>query len=205
MENNNLFFNLPIDLQDTIIRMNPHPLTDIFNRGYCKNCVKTNDPDYRCEWIKRPIKQSCRNVKVEQSWNWEYYFLWFQFLFHLERTNELKCDRVIISSSLFLCFVSRNRNKLCLMIVVLLDNKSEKEIQGHPSFLTSWLENKTSRRPSSAADLKRLIYFAMPWSRWIRQTATTPFLSTLSWTAAVQDHPPSRITLPSPPSGRGLW
>ena len=33
---NNLFYDLPENLQDKIIRMNPHPLTDIFSNGYCK-------------------------------------------------------------------------------------------------------------------------------------------------------------------------
>ena len=39
MENNNLFFNLPIDLQDKIIKMNPHPLVSIFNEGYHQNFI----------------------------------------------------------------------------------------------------------------------------------------------------------------------
>ncbi len=29
MENHNLFFDLPIELQDKIIKMNPHPIADL--------------------------------------------------------------------------------------------------------------------------------------------------------------------------------
>ena len=34
MENNNLFFNLPIEIQMKIVKMNPHPLVEIFKHGF---------------------------------------------------------------------------------------------------------------------------------------------------------------------------
>ena len=43
MENCNLFFNLPIELQDKIIKMNPHPLTNIFENGFKE---EINDKSY---------------------------------------------------------------------------------------------------------------------------------------------------------------
>ena len=57
----NLFFDLPENLQDKIIRMNPHPLTDLFDDFYFK---------YRSEVNKRNTSITKKQRKL---WSRVYY------------------------------------------------------------------------------------------------------------------------------------
>ena len=49
---NNLFFNLPIELQDTIIKMNPHPIAELIKEkiSLYKDTDEDSDEDTDFYW-----------------------------------------------------------------------------------------------------------------------------------------------------------
>ena len=53
--NNNLFYSLPMEIQDKIIQMNPHPLKEIFKTGFIdeiKHYKKYRREEKEWEWYE---------------------------------------------------------------------------------------------------------------------------------------------------------
>ena len=106
---NNLFYDLPEYLQDKIIRMNPHPLTDLFDDFYLKYTTQVNKRN-------TPITKKQRKLWSRVYYNSEldYYSMTPYKLFNilLDYYEDNKYDRGMKSSYQFklLCFLNKKYN-----------------------------------------------------------------------------------------------